>query len=416
MDREALAAAYVYLLGRALVARQEQLDLTEDGVGYNTVKHNPAGRPLDWVNPNLDVTNSEAWIGVDPETPAVLAVPRIEGRYYTVQIIDEWGEVISNINERNYPDHPHGEFAFVAPGSRAEIPEGAVRIEIRSSKAKLLARVELRGDIDGAVVLQHQIALRSLGDPRIPEPVAIPPFDNRSLIGVELFDHADALLASAPDVSPVAAQMQATVRDVAAMVRDPEVRDRVDQVLHAETIPGFQRYAVQEAGAVGNNWIATTVIGTYGEDVAIRTAANYVGIWANTSHEVVYFVTTRDADGRPLDGAGSYVLDFPATALPGDQVDAYWSLSLVDVPGFVAVPNRLDRYSFNSIAPPPSEADGSLRIVLAPESTPTVPEAHWLPTPRDRAFSLTFRTYVPRSTARGGGWFPPAPHRIDPSR
>ncbi len=410
VDASTVYDAYIYLLGRALVVRQERADLAEDGVEYNVLKHNPVGQPLDWVNPNLDVTNTEAWVAVDPTTPAVLEVPVVTDRYYTVQVLDEWGEVITNINPRNYPHHPNGSFAFVTAGSPASVPDRAVRIELRSQKAKLLARVELKDDPDGAVALQHALTLRSLGTPTIPETVDVPEFDNASLIGVELFDHADALLRSAPDVSPVAAQMQARARDVARDVLDPTARAEIDAVLRDDVIPRFRQYAVSGAGTVRNHWVGTTVIGNYGDDVAIRTAANYVGIWANARHEVVYFVTTSDADGHPLDGSSTYVLDFPATAHPDHVVDAYWSLSLVDIPAFVAVPNRLDRYTFNSVAPPPPQADGSLRIYLAP-SADAIPEANWLPAPQGRPFSLTFRAYVPSDAVRRGDWFPPAPQR-----
>ena len=43
----------------------------------------------------------------------------------------------------------------------------------------------------------------------------MPSFNNKDLIGVEIFDNADAALTSALDVSPIAAQMQAKVRAVA---------------------------------------------------------------------------------------------------------------------------------------------------------------------------------------------------------
>lgn len=42
-----LADAYIYLLGRYLVIRQEGIDLAEPGVDYNVIKHNPA-RPV-WL-------------------------------------------------------------------------------------------------------------------------------------------------------------------------------------------------------------------------------------------------------------------------------------------------------------------------------------------------------------------------------
>lgn len=411
VDLEALRTAYVYLLGRAVVVRQEQVDLAEDGADYNVLKHNPVGTPLEWVNPNLDVTNTEGWIAVDDDAPVLLEVPRIDGRYYTVQIVDGWGEVITNINERTYPAHPHGTYAFVTPGSTAELPEGAVRTPLRSGKAKLLARVELRGDPDGAVELQHQLTLRPLGRPSIEPAAPVPTFDNQSLIGVELFDVAAELLASAPDVSPIAASTQAVVWDIVRHAADPSTRSVIDEALRTTVIPEFQRFATQEAGAVGNNWIATTIIGNYGNDYAIRTAANYVGIWANARDEVIYFVTTRDAEGEPLNGATAYTMRFPADDHPDGVVNAYWSLSLVDVPSFLAVPNPIDRYTFNAVAPPLPDLGGGMTIHLGPEPAPGVPESNWLPSPEAGRFSLTFRTYVPKPIVKSGGWFPPAPVR-----
>jgi hypothetical protein len=413
LDEAAISDAYVYLLGRAVVIRQEQTDLKEAGIDYNVIKYNPVGTPLGWVNPNLDVTNNEAWIAVDASTPALLEIPRIEGRYYTAQILDEWGEVITNINQRNYPQHPYGKYALVAPGSKAEIPADAVRIELRSPKAKMLARVEIKGDPEGAVALQKQFKLTSLGKPKITPAVSVPAFDNAKLIGVEIFDRVDETLASAPDIAPVAMQLQAKVRDVARLAADPSQRATVDRLLREKIIPAFQKYSVAEAGATRNNWIGTTVIGNYGDDFAIRTAANYVGLWANARHEVIYFVTTRDASGKPLDGSRNYVMHFSKAGLPDGVVNAYWSLSLVDVPGFMAVPNALNRYTFNSVAPPKSDTDGSLKIFLGPRSGAGIPESNWLPAPDGKPFSLTFRTYVPKDVVKRGEWFPPVVTPVD---
>lgn len=132
--------------------RQEQSDLKEPGVRYNTIKYNPLGS-ADFANPNLDVACLEAWIAVDARTPVILEGPDIKGRYYTAQILDEWGEVIANINERNSPSHRYGTFAFVAPGSTAKTPADAVPIELHSGKVRMLALVELKDDRDGAVAL-----------------------------------------------------------------------------------------------------------------------------------------------------------------------------------------------------------------------------------------------------------------------
>ena len=279
-DEKMISDAYVYLLGRALVIRQERLDISEEGLQYNIAHDNPLA-DVSFVNPNLSVTNTQAWIAVDEKTPMIVEIPTIEGRYYTAPICDEWGEVITNINERNYALHPSGKFAFVAPGCQAKVPSDAVKIQLRSPKAKMLARVEIQDDPDGAVALQRQIKVTPLGKPEIAPAIDVPLFKNDALIGVEIFDQAHEILASAPDISPVAAQMQAKVRVIAKMAKVPERRVELDQLLKEKIIPMCVKWSVAESGVVQNNWVGTLVIGNYGEDFWIRTAANLVGIWAN---------------------------------------------------------------------------------------------------------------------------------------
>jgi len=158
-------------------------------VAYNQIKYNPLGS-ADFVNPNFDVAYLEAWFAVDDDTAVELEVPEVCGRYYTAQILDEWGEVIANVNERTFPSKPFGRFFLVKPGSKVAIPADAGRIELHSSKAKMLARVELKDDPQGAVRLQQAFRVAARGTPTIEPPVALPPFDNKDLIGVEIFEHA----------------------------------------------------------------------------------------------------------------------------------------------------------------------------------------------------------------------------------
>ena len=158
IDSRAIRDAYVYLLGRCFVIRQEHTDRSATDFAYNRIIYNPLGS-ADFINPNLDVAYLEAWIAVDEHSCAVLEVPEVTGRYYTAQLLDEWGEVIANINERATPLTPHGRFALAAPGTSPVIPDDAVRLDLHSRKAKLLARVELKGDAEGAVALQRAFQL-----------------------------------------------------------------------------------------------------------------------------------------------------------------------------------------------------------------------------------------------------------------
>src|SRR3954468_23608770 len=105
-----ISDAYIYLLGRLLVTRQQQLDF-QDGFKWNEIVHRKPGA-VDWPNPNLDVAYSEAWVAVDEASCTIVSVPKVEGRYYTVQILNGWGETLANINDRVFPGRPSGEFAL----------------------------------------------------------------------------------------------------------------------------------------------------------------------------------------------------------------------------------------------------------------------------------------------------------------
>lgn len=407
-DDKSIADAYVYLLGRALVIRQEHMDRGGESFAYNQVKYNPLGS-ADFVNPNFDVAYFECWVAVDERTPIILEVPEITGRYYTAQILDEWAEVIVNINERTFPSKPFGRFALVAPGWQGSLPADTARIELHSRKAKILGRIELKGDPDGAVKLQKQFKVTAAGNPVIAPPPYVPLFGNRELMGADIFDDVDAKIDSAFDTSPIAAQMQQQVRAVAAYAASSsEARATVDKLLREKVVPQLQEYAFTKASPYKDHWLIGNRAGNYGSDYWSRTSANYAGIWANAPNEVVYLAATKDADEKTLDGSNSYVIHFPADRLPQSVVDSYWSIILVGVPDYRVVPNDLKRYNFNSYSDLKKEPDGSLKIGIGPKPIPDVPEPNRLPSAEGKPFSLTFRTYVPKEIVRNGEWTPPA--------
>jgi hypothetical protein len=412
-DDNTITDAYIYLLGRVLVIRQENMDRGAAGFAYNIIKYNPIGE-ADWVNPNLDTAYIEAWFAVDDVTPVIFEVPEIKGRYYTAQILDEWGEVIANINERMFPSKPFGKFALVYPNSDVKIPADAARIELHSGKAKLLGRVEIKGDKDEALKLQHGFKATALGSPKIKEPPPTPIFGNKDLIGVEIFDDADAKLASALDVAPNAAPMQQKVRAVAAYAASsPEARAAVDAHIR-KIVPEFIEYTFTKSAPYRNHWVGGgRGVGNYGADYRLRTVANYAGIWANTSDEVIYFVATKDSDERTLNGSNSYVIHFSADKLPELVIDAFWSVILVGVPDYRVVPNPLNRFNINNFSPLRKETDGSLKLAIGPKPIPAAAESNWLPSPEGKPFSLTFRTYVPKDIVKAGEWRPAPVMKVD---
>ena len=173
--------------------------------------------------------------------------------------------------------------------------------------------------------LQQAFKLSSLGTPEIQAPPEIPMFDNKELMGVEIFDDLDARLASALDVAPIAAEMQQNARAVAAYVASGnDARTTVGRVLREKAVKEFQVYATTTAMPRRNHWMGGAPAGNYGTNYPFRTMVNYGGIWGNTGNEVLYFTPVSDSEGQPLDGSKRYVIHFPADGLPQ-------SLSLIHI-------------------------------------------------------------------------------------
>lgn len=405
-----IVAAWTYLYGRYLVLQQENYDINVEKVGYNKIKYNPLGS-AEFVNPNMDVAYLEAWLAADKDHAVILNVPQVKGRYYTAQLLDGWGEVIANINERTYPNHPYGKFALVIKGTNPPVPAGAVRIELPSAKAKMLARVELKGTPATARRLQNQFTLDVPAGISIDPPHPVPAFTPAAPIGAAIFDNVAEVLATYPDVMPKAPEYQALALNVASyMTGNDTARKRVDEVVKTRAIPAFLAGA-KGFGTQKGGWSVTYVAGTFGNDIMARDIINYGGLWANAISEAIYFIGQTDSDKQPLDGSKTYEIRFPKGEKPDTHVNGFWSVTLYSVPDYRVAPNPINRYNLNNVSHLKANADGSTSIWLAPARPANVPQSNWLPTPQGKGFSLNFRTYVPKEDVQRGEWFP-APIRL----
>lgn len=396
--------AYHYLLGRLLVLRQEHLDLREN-LKWNQIVHREPGA-VAWANPNLDVAYSEAWVAVDKTSCTIVEVPVIKKRYYTVQVLNGWGETVANINERNFPQRQSGLFALCLKGAEVRLPAATQRIDLSGRKARILARVELGSDPAEAQRLQKQIKLHATGTPKIEPPVEITLFESNQLPRIEAFNRADAVLASEADVNPGMEPLQAKVRAISKAAREVEELKRIDEVIFKQAIPQFMA-ALHKLGTSRNGWNRPARIGNYGSDYLTRSLVNYAGIWANNNKEVVYYKTNSDGKGKPLDGARAYSLTFPKSQLPAGLARYFWSVIAVDSGKFQVIENPYKRYLLNNQTKLDLNKDGSVTLVFAAKLPAGVPESNWLPTPPGQNYNLTFRFYGPSERVVSGGYFPP---------
>ncbi|MDA8483428.1 DUF1214 domain-containing protein [Pseudomonas resinovorans] len=408
-DQE-VSDAYIYLLGRLLVQRQQQLDF-QQGMRWNQLVHRKPGA-VDWPNPNLDVAYSEAWVAVDEGSCTLVSVPKISDRYYTVQFLNGWGETLANINERTFAQQPSGDFAVCLKGASVTLPTGVQRVDLPVRTARVLSRVELGADPQQAERLQQQFSMRPTGSPQLPEVPQALLFGLQQLPGVEAFDAAEVALKE-PDLNPGMEALQANVHALAALASDPARRAHLDEVIRKQAFAALVKAApTLGPGTVRNGWVRPAVSGTYGSDYLTRTLVNLGGIWANTQAEVNYFRGTVDDHGEVLDGSRSYSLTFPRDQLPSGFARYFWSITATDARTFKVLPNAQGRFLLNNQSALRYKPDGSLTLYFGPQPPAGVAEANWLPTVEGQNFRLVFRYYGAKGAVAGGDYFPPVLVRL----
>lgn len=406
-----ISDAYIYLLGRLLILRQQQLDFKE-GFKWNQIMHRKPGA-VDWPNPNLDVAYSEAWIAIDENSYTILTVPKITDRYFTVQFLNGWGETLLNINERTFPDHSYGKFAICLKDANVQLPKDLMRIDLPVKHSRVLSRVELGFDREKAAELQHQFSFEANGTPKLPEIPTTPAFNMEMLPGVEAFEVGTIAMSSELDTNEGMEPLQQLVKQIADVIHDPAERSRVDSVIRKKAFADFAKAGVIIGhGTVRNNWVRPSTAGIYGNDYLTRTLVNFGGIWANVFEEVIYYKCAMDNTGKVLHSDHSYQVTFPPEALPENFVKYFWSVIAVDNAHMRILSNPINRFLLNKETRPEYGNDGSLTLYFAAEKPAQAPDGNWLPTPKGQLYRLTFRFYGPKSGVWDGTYYPPALSKI----
>ncbi len=138
-----------------------------------------------------------------------------------------------------------------------------------------------------------------------------------------------------------------------------------------------------------------------------RMAGAVLGIYGNSKEEAMCPMYRVDAAELPLDAAKArYTLHFPPGQLP--PVNAFWSLTMYELPSSLLVANPLNRYLINSpmLSGLKKDADGGLTLYVQSESPGADKESNWLPAPRG-PFWCVLRLYWPKEAAINGQWKQP---------
>jgi hypothetical protein len=379
------------------------------------------------VSPNADTLYSSAWLDLSDQ-PLVLTLPAFGERFWMVPILDAWSNVFAVVGRRkNGPSA--GPCLIAGPSWSGDVPPGLTLLKSPTSVNWIIARYATSGPSDFPDVNQLQDGTRLIplsqwtGDPDdyspptdVPVPAdadtTTPPVERvHALSGREYFALLNRLMVDNPPDAADAPFLHSLaglgISPGASLDgQSPDVMAALDAA--AQRGPDVLRALLTRAESAGSGgWTVHRGLGDYGTDYAKRAVITRFGYGANLDADALYPHATTDSEGRPLDGAHSYVLHFEAGRTP--PVDGFWSLTMMNERQLFA-DNSLNRYAIGDRSGMRTNPDGSLDIYVQHENPGTDRETNWLPAPAG-AFNVFLRLYWPRASALTGEWTAPALQR-----
>lgn len=373
--------------------------------------------------PNSDTPYSMAGLDLRAE-PLVLTVPPMaKERYFSIQLVDLYTHNFDYIGSRT-TGNGGGNYLIAGPSWNGTTPKGVDKV-LRSETALAIGvyRTQLfnPADLDNVKKVQAGYKLQPLsaflGQPAAKpapaidfvEPLA--PADLKSSTNV--FRNLNFLLQFAPTHPS----------EQALMARFAKIGVGAGKAFAADKLSPDMKAALE--GGIADAWVDFAAFKTKRIDTGevtsgdlfgtraylnnnylYRMAAGVLGIYGNSKQEAMYPFYTVDGAGQKLDGAQRYTLRFAPGQLP--PVNAFWSLTMYELPASLLVANSLNRYLLNSPMLPQfkRDADGGITLYIQNASPGKDKEDNWLPAPNG-PFVAVMRLYWPKPEALEGKWKQP---------
>jgi hypothetical protein len=381
--------------------------------------YTPADKAIQ--TPNSDTPYS--FLGADLRAePLVLTVPEFpKDRYYSIQFIDAYTFNFAYAGSRTTGNEA-GSIMLAGPNWKGEKPAGVKEV-IRSETEinTLLYRTQLfdPADLDNVKKIQSEYKVQPLSQflgqlAPAPAPAIdyIKPLSQEAQkSSLEVFRILNFVLQFCP-TDPSEKELMARFAKIgigAGKTFDPAALSPEMKHAFEEGIGDAWKEFAGGAKLLGEGKI--TAGDVFGTRASMKNNYLYrwlatLGIWGNSEQEAMYPIYWTDASGEKLDGANRYTLHFPEGKLP--PANAFWSLTMYQLPESLLVANPIDRYLINSPMLPKlkMDADGGLTLYIQHESPGKDMESNWLPAPKG-PFSSYLRIYWPAEAALNGSWTAP---------
>lgn len=400
--------------------------------GWNAIHHTarvytPADKAIQ--TPNSDTPYS--WLGADLRAePIVITVPKIENRrYYSAQFVDQYTFNFAYIGSRTSGNEA-GHFLLAGPDWKGETPANLKRVlRCETQFAFVLFRTQLFGPDDLENVKKVQVGFKAqslskfLGQAS-PTPHSTVDFlkplsaeDQRQ--SPEFFRELNFVLQFCPP-NPVEKDILNRFSKLGiggnarfdALGLSPELRRAVQDGIK----DAWNEFSTFKARELDTGRLSSADgFGTreyLNGNYLARMASAVLGIYGNSKEEALYPAYYVDSDSHPLDGHHRYQLRFPPGQWP--PVNAFWSLTLYELPASLLYENAMDRYLINSSMASnlKQDAGGGLTLLIQHESPAKELESNWLPAPKGPFWAI-LRLYWPKAEALNGSWKAPALVKID---
>lgn len=377
-----------------------------------------------FVTPNSDTPYSFAGLDLRAE-PVVITVPKIEtNRYFVFQRMDLYTFNFAYIGSRT-TGNSGGTYLIAGPNWKGKVPNNITKVlNAETELATLVGRTQLFNPDDLANVKQIQAGykvhpLHEFSNTSAPAPLQeldwpkpITPAQQTSL---DFFNQMSFLLRFCMPPHPIETELRDSFSKIGIEPGKPfdpsSFPPEVQDALKAGIDDGQKAIDASRAATGGKT---DTLFGSreyLKNNFLARATGTVMGIGANSRDEALYPILDKDADGQPLDGnEGKYTLRFAKGQFP--PVNAFWSLTMYDLPSQLLVKNAIDRYLINSPMLPQLklDSDGGLTLCIQADSPGTEKQANWLPSPKG-PFMLTLRYYWPKAELLDGEWKTPAVER-----
>lgn len=380
--------------------------------------------------PNSDTPYSFAGLDLRAE-PIVLHLPAIEEkRYYSVQFTDAYTFNFAYLGSA-VTGNGAGTYMVAGPNWKGSVPKGVKKV-IRSETEFIVViyRTQLfnPADIENVKKVQAGYKVQTLSSflgtappppaPKVDFPKPLTKDEQKT--SLDFFSLVNFALSYAP-TDPTEVELMKRFAKIGVgggLDFDPsKLAPEMKAALEQGRADAWEAFAGGVKAVEEGKLDAGDLFGTrqFMKNNYLNRWLATIGIYGNSKQEAVYPIYWTDDTGQKLEGSNRYKLRFAPGQYP--PVNAFWSLTMYELPQSLLVANPINRYLINSPMLPElkKDADGGLTLYIQNESPGRDLESNWLPAPKG-PFSMYLRLYWPKQAALDGKWTKPPLEREGPVR